>query len=179
VNGEGRLWLIVLCLLRFGAFSRRRASVCGGLQPNSRCWPFAPMSRCSRRGADTRVCSVDTHVGVLFEFCSVERSSTLPEGILRLRPGQASCMMPEKFVGGGDGAFSGRFLDTRRIFSGFGVSMNEDTKREKIPCCMSRCTQLDKRHSGADMSVGAADTSVRARPEQRLVGTSGQSQRAD
>jgi hypothetical protein len=26
-------------------------------------WPFAPMCRCSGRGADTRVCSADTPVG--------------------------------------------------------------------------------------------------------------------
>jgi len=41
-------------------------------------------------------------------------------------------------------------------------------KPEKTPSCRSNCARLDKLqhvlHSGADRSVGAADTSVRATP---------------
>jgi hypothetical protein len=44
--------------------------------------------------------------------------------------------------------------------------MPEDSKPEKYFSCRSSCARLDKPqhvlHSGADMSVGAADTSVRA-----------------
>jgi len=61
-------------------------------------------------------------------------------------------------------------------FSGFAVSMPEDTKPEKNSLAARVRARLDKLpHSGAEMSVGAADTSVRATSgAMELIGANGQ-----
>ena len=62
-------------------------------------------------------------------------------------------------------AFQAAFLDTAK-FLGLGGMMPERDEAGELFSCGSSCARLDKLkhvlHSGADRSVGAADTSVRA-----------------
>ena len=155
-------------------------------QPASR---LAPMSRCSGRGADTRVQRRHScrrrRVGHA-SACPVERNSTgispasCPPAWKRRSPRNSSCI--EKggllglwpFVGQpilAAGVLSDRLLDMRRIF---GLPCAAGTRHEagETPSCAGRPAHGE---GAADMSVGAADTSVRATSEATACGANGQS----
>jgi len=80
----GVAWLSALAFRVAGNLACRRP-----FRPPFRLWPFAPIYRCSGRGADTRVCSAETRLGAAVghaSACPVERGSTwgkvlLPTGV--------------------------------------------------------------------------------------------------
>jgi len=130
-HGCWRVELSPLALRVAGNLACRRA-----FRPPSRLWPFAPMNHCCGRGADTRVCSAETHLGAaLWDTLQlVQSSAARPAGY---SSGFVSSGIektkPEKFAAHRDGGLKGRL-------------------QAGLPA-----TQTGNK--SAEMSLGAADTS--------------------
>jgi len=78
-------------------------------RPPSQVWAFVPTIRCSRRGADARVCSADTHGGAAF----VERRRLAICALIKRRA-EARPTKTHRCSGGARAQ-----LDLRRIFPRF------------------------------------------------------------